>query len=117
VSLRYDGEVSVTAWAKKSQLFALPEGEMQDQLAPTRVVRSAPKLAIAGSPPLRRASQSVPLRIAASASAPVIGEVESEAEFYVIEVVAGWASVMPRSLSVVPPPNRQFWVETKAIGL
>ena len=116
-SLRYDGEVTITAWAKTSDLTPLPDGEMQDQLLPVQRRRAPPKLALGGSPQLRRAGQAVPLRTSANSSAKPIGEVEAEAEFYVIEVVSGWASVLPRSLSVMPVGNRQFWVEATALGI
>lgn len=117
VSLRYDGEVTIAAWAKKAELVALPVGEMQDQLLPPRRQRTPPKLALGGNPELRRAPQSAPLRIQASNSAKPIGEVEADAELYVIEVVSGWASVLPRTLAIMPAQDRQFWVEAKAIGL
>ncbi len=117
VSLRYDGEVTITAWAKKQDLAALPPGEVQDQLLPARRQRTPPKLAFGGSPQLLRAARSAPLRIQAAASAKPVGELESDAEFYVLEVVSGWASVLPRSLAIMPAPNRLFWVEAKAIGL
>lgn len=117
VSLRYDGEISVTAWAHKQDLTALPPGELQDRLAPPVRQRSIPKLAIGQSTRLIRATQTVPLRQRASSQSVPIGQVDAEAEFYVIEVVSGWASVVPRSLAVVPAADRHFWVEAKAIGL
>jgi hypothetical protein len=117
VSLRYDGEVTIAAWARKTDLVALPVGEMQDQLLPTRRQRTPPKLALGGSPELRRAPRSAPLRIQASGSAKPIGEVEPDTELYVIEVVSGWASVLPRTLAIMPVQNRQFWVEAKTLGL
>jgi hypothetical protein len=117
VLLRYDGDVLVRAWAYKRDLEPLARGELFDRLAPVRSVRSVPKLALAGSPSVHRANQALPLRTQAAKSAAIIGEVRPDAEFYVVEVISGWASVLPRSLAVMPLPERQFWVEAKLLDL
>lgn len=115
--VRYDGELTILAWARKADLTALPIGELADRLSPPGHLRSVPKLDVGAGAQLLRATQTVPLRQKAALGAAVIGEVDAESEFYVVEVVSGWASVIPRSLGVVPAPNGQFWVEAKAIGL
>jgi hypothetical protein len=35
----------------------------------------------------------------------------------VLDLVAGWASVMPKTLNVVPGPDGQFWVKAADLGI
>ena len=46
----------------------------------------------------------------------VIGTLESGAEVYRLDVVAGWASVLPKALNVAPHGEDQsFWVKAKGL--
>jgi hypothetical protein len=117
VNIEYHGEVILQAWARSQDLVALPSGEAIDQLQPRTQQRSPARLAIQGEPRIVKPVREVPLRaVARDAEAP-IGVVEPGAETYVLDVVAGWASVMPKALNVVPGPEGQFWVKTSDLGI
>ena len=117
VRVEYHGEIVVDAWAKASDLSALPPGETMDQLAGPSYRRSGPKLSVPGSPQLVRTSKQVSLRLAARDSDTVIGSIEPDTETYVLDVVAGWASVLPKTLNVQPHGEDQFWVKASELGL
>ena len=116
VRLEYHGEVVVDAWAKNSDLEALARGETTDQLASPPFVRSPARLALQSAPRIVKAPRQIPLRAAAKDGEP-IGVIEASAETYVIDVVAGWVSVLPQALDVMPVENGQFWVKKEELGL
>ena len=62
-------------------------------------------------------ARDVPLRAAAKESEATIGVVEPGAETFVLDVVAGWASVMPKAMNVLPGPDGQFWVKASDLGI
>lgn len=117
VHVAHRSDVFVDAWARSSDLEALPPGETLDQLTGSPMHRSRPRLAVEGEPRSVRASHEVPLRNAANERAAVIGVIEPDAETYVLDVTAGWASVMPKSLAVFPAENAQFWVKASELGI
>lgn len=117
VSISYHGDVVIQAWARARDLVALAPGEAIDQLAPRSMQRSPARLAIQGEPRIVKPVRDVPLRAAARETDTPIGVVEPGAETYVLDVVAGWASVMPKALNVVPGPEGQFWVKTSDLGI
>jgi len=117
IHLAHRSDVVVDAWARSADLEVLPQGETMDQLAASSMQRSQPRLAVEGEPRSVRALREVPLRSAASDRAAIIGVIEPDAETYVLDVTAGWASVMPRSLTVFPAENAQFWVKASELGI
>lgn len=117
VHIEYHGEVVVDGWAKAAELSVLPRGETMDQLAPGAIQRSPPQMTFQGTPKLVTTRKEVPLRLHAKDSEATIGVIEPETETYVLDQVAGWANVMPKSLHVVPPENAQFWVKSADLGL
>ena len=117
VNVEYHGDVIIQAWARSQDLVALPPGEAIDQLQPRSTQRSPARLAIQGEPRIVKPVREVPLRAAAREADAPIGVVEPGAETYVLDVVAGWASVMPKALNVVPGPEGQFWVKTSDLGI
>jgi hypothetical protein len=117
VHLEYHGEVLIDGWAKASALSALPAGEILDQLAPGTGRHSTPQMAFQNQPKLVRPSRDVPLRRAAKESEPTIGVIEPGAETYVLDQVAGWASVLPKSMNVLPATDGQFWAKSSDLGL
>jgi hypothetical protein len=117
VHIEYHADVVVDAWARIAELSALPPGETMDQLASMPPQRGTPRLALPGNPRVVRALRDVPLRALAKDTAPVIGVIEPEAEAFVIDVMAGWVSVMPKALDVVPLDGGQFWVKKSELGL
>jgi hypothetical protein len=115
--VEHHGEIEVNAWAKLSDLKALPAGETMDQLAPHVSVRNPARLAVQGEPRSVKTTKEVPIRRAAKDGDPVIGVIEIGTETYVLDVMAGWASVMPKALNVIPIENGQFWVKAADVGL
>jgi hypothetical protein len=117
VHVEYRGEVVVDAWAKLSELQALPRGETMDQLIPPSSSRNPARIAVQGEPRTVRTTREVPLRAVAKDGEPAIGVIESGTDTYVLDVMAGWASVMPKSLNVIPVENGQFWVKSSDLGI
>jgi hypothetical protein len=72
---------------------------------------------VQGEPRVVRAVREVPFRARAVETEPPIGVIEPEAEAFVLDVVAGWVSVMPKALQVVPRPDGQFWVRAEELGM
>jgi len=117
VHIEHHGDIVLDGWVRASDVSALPEGETMDQLAPPPIVHGAPTLNVQGQPKIVHIDRSVPLRAAASDAAGTIGAVDSGVDVMVLDIVAGWASVLPKSLSVSPIGSSQFWVRAKDIGL
>ncbi len=117
IHIEYHGEVVIDGWAKASALSALPPGEIMDQLAPPMSQHSAPRMALPAQPKLVRPSRDVLLRSVAKESEPAIGVIEPGTETYVLDQVAGWASVLPKSMNVLPRADGQFWAKSNDLGL
>jgi hypothetical protein len=88
-----------------------------DQVASLPPQRGTPRLALPGNPRVVRALREVPVRGTAKDGAPIVGVIEPDAEAYVIDVMAGWVSVLPKALDVVPPDGGTFWVKKTELGL
>ncbi len=117
VHVEYHGPVVIDAWARERQLRALPAGETQDAAAPPVRQPGRPELRLADIPREIVTRKEVSLRSGASEAAPFIGAIEPNTPTYVLDVVAGWASVLPRSLHVAPPDQGQFWASATDLGL
>jgi hypothetical protein len=117
VRVEMHGEIVANAWARSADLAALPRGETMDQLAAPNSLRGPARLLVPGAPKVARATKEVVVRGVASDSEIPLGLLEPDAEVYVVDVMAGWASVMPRALDVVPPEGGQFWVKKGDLGL
>lgn len=117
VHVEYHADIVVDAWVRATDVAALPPGETMDQLASPSSQRGAPRLALPGNPRVFRALRDVPVRGAAKDGSPVVGVIEPDAEAYVVDVMAGWVSVMPKALDVVPPEGGAFWVKKTELGI
>jgi len=117
VHLEYHGEVVLDGWAKLSAVTQLPLGEIVDQAAPAVAAPSAPHLLLPGQPRLVRPTKEIPIRRTAKETEPTIGVIEPGAETYVLDQVAGWASVVPKTMNVLPVDGAQFWVKSADLGL
>jgi len=117
VHIEYHGEIVIDGWAKASALTALPAGEIMDQLAQPTSQVSAPRMALPAQPKLVRPSREVPLRSVAKDSEATIGVIEPGTETYVVDQVAGWANVLPKSMNVLPRADGQFWAKSSDLGL
>ena len=117
VHLLYHGPVVIDGWVRSRDLRALPRGETMDVLAPPSIRRGKPALRVDGALRSVRTTKELPLRIEASDSGKQVGSIEPGTDTLVIDIVAGWASVLPKSLSVVPDGGHQFWVLASDLDL
>ncbi len=107
--IHYFGEVVIDAWAKTSDLQWMEKGEITDQQIPPRRTTNPPQLRVSGEPRVITTQSTVELRLAADEHAAQIGTIAPGTEVMVMDVVAGWASVLPKSLEVTPTGEKQFW--------
>jgi hypothetical protein len=115
--VEYHADIVVDAWARTSDLTALPVGETMDQVVSVPPQRSKPRLAVPGNPRVVRALRDVPVRGVAKDGASIVGVIEPEAEVYVIDIMAGWVSVLPKALDLVPADGGAFWVKKTELGI
>lgn len=117
VHLIFHGDVIVSGWARARDLKALPKGETMDIQHGPVTKRQPPQLKLADTPKLIKTTKEVPIRTGAKEDAPVIGRIEADTETYVLDQIAGWASVLPKSLNVAPWGDGHFWVKASDLGL
>jgi len=116
VHLERRADIVVDAWVTERDVTALPRGETLDE--PGNPVReSVARLALPGEPRVVTTSREVPLRASASDGDPSIGTIAPNTETYVVEVTAGWVSVLPKTLDVLPSEGRHFWVKRSDLSL
>jgi hypothetical protein len=111
--LYFDG-VEVDAWAPSADLVALPPGEIADA-SPAAPVESNQTLKLAAWKREVRTLTEVSIRLEAREPAPVVGVIEPGTDAVVVNEVAGWSSVMPRSVHVAPYDDGVFWVRTSEL--
>ena len=117
VHVQYQGDVNVNAWAKASDLTPLPRGETSDLPPGSYNMSSPPQLQLPQTPRTVKTTRELPLRLAAKDAEPPVGVIETDTEVYVMDTVAGWASVLPKSLHVLPVGTDSFWVKSPDLGL
>ena len=117
VHVEHHGDVVIDAWARAQDLSPLPRGETMDQLAQGVVQTGTPSLKVQGNTKALRVPSPMPLRVAASDAAAVIGSLDAGVEVLVLDVVAGWASVVPKDLGIAPAGAAQFWARAKDLGI
>lgn len=117
VHLVHHSDVVIDAWARASDLKALPRGETQDSQPGATTKRNPPTLKLSGDAKTATAPKDLEIRSSAGDKGKVIGTLESGAEVYVLDIVAGWASILPKALNVSPHGDGQFWVKAKALGV
>jgi hypothetical protein len=117
VHVEYHGEIVIDAWARARDLQALPPGERMDEAAGPTIKKGTPRVSLQNPPRLVTTTHEVPIRIKAADTSPVVGRIEPNTETYVLDVMAGWASVLPKSLHVTPHADYHFWVKANELGL
>lgn len=117
VHVMHHSDIVLDAWARTRDLKALPRGETMDQPVAASTRRGAPQLKLAANPKTATASKDIPIRSKASEKAPVIGTIETGGEVYVLDIVAGWASVLPKNLNVAPHGSGSFWSKASELGV
>ncbi len=116
IRIRYFGAIGIDAWARLSDLRQLPKGERIDEYIPSPQTETG-RLRIVESGRIVTVAEKVQIRLRPSPDAPAIGEIEPATETQVLDVAAGWASVLPKGLNVAPPVDQQFWVEARKVGI
>lgn len=114
VRVLYFGGVEIDAWAPARALVALPPGEIVDG-SPTAPFEPSRTLRLAESTREIRSNAEVPIRVEAREQAPIVGVIEPDTDTVVVNDVAGWSSVMPRSMHVAPYNDGAFWVRTSEL--
>jgi len=117
VHVLYQGDVKIDAWAKAGDLTPLPRGETSDVPAGSYTMSTPPQLQLPQPPRTVKTTRELPLRVAARDNEPPIGVIEAETDVYVMDTVAGWANVLPKSLHVLPAGELSFWVKSADLGL
>ena len=117
VHVQYQGEVNIDAWAKASDLTPLARGETSDLPPSSYSMSSPPQLQLPQPPRMVKTTRELPLRLAARDAEAPVGVIEADTEVYVMDTVAGWANVLPKSLHVLPAGELSFWVKGADLGL
>lgn len=115
VHVRSRTDLVIDAWVKLSQLDPLKKGEMLDQLIPPVTKVSGATLALDGSPRVVKATKDLPVRARRDAKEKAIGTLETGAEVYVMETVAGWTNLLPKELGFLAPSDGGFWVPSSEV--
>jgi hypothetical protein len=76
-----------------------------------------PRLQLEQTPRIVQTKREAPLRVAARDAEAPVGVIEPDTEVYVMNEVAGWANVLPKSLHVLPAGNLSFWAKSADLGL
>lgn len=103
-------DLTIDAWVRLRDLDPLKKGEMVDQYIPPEKQTAGAQLAFDKPPPLVRATKPIPIRAKRDEKAKIIGQVEVDAEIYVLETVAGWTNILPKHLGIVAPEDGGFWI-------
>jgi hypothetical protein len=117
VHVLYRRDVKLDGWMSVKDLELLPKGELVDQRDHRPSESRKERLRVAIDARLLRAKSEIPLYGKADPKLPPIGTVPQDTELYVLDVVVGWANVLPKHLDVVPLTDRRFWVRVNALGL
>jgi hypothetical protein len=110
VHVQSRADLAVDGWVRTKDLDPLKPGEMMDQYIPPESQVTGAQLAIDKPPRIAKASKDIALRARRDEKERPIGAVESGAEVYVMETIAGWTNVLPKSLYVLPPDDGGFWI-------
>jgi hypothetical protein len=116
VHVVYHADVIIDAWAPAKELHPLPPGETMDQQAGSVTQPGSPRLAPAASMQLVKTSKAVRIRLNAKDDDPTIGYIEPDTDTYVVDTMAGWSSVIPKALNVLPYGDGHFWVKSSDLG-
>ena len=103
-------DVVIDGWLRKTDLNALPKGEMMDQYIPPETSIAGAQLAMDPPPRIARAPRDIPIRFQRLENDPPIGVIEAGAEFFVLETIAGWTNILPTKVYVMPAESGGFWI-------
>jgi hypothetical protein len=83
---------------------------MRDQYIPPTTAVAGAQLALDKAPPIVKATKDIPVRARRDDKEKPIGVLESGAEVYLMETIAGWTNLLPKSLGMTPPDDGGFWI-------
>jgi len=115
--ITHQGDVGFEAWAREKDLAVATGTSHAAHQAPRATPRNSARITLEGEPRTIQTINKAPLRAQPKETDAAIGYIEPGTETYVLEIAAEWASVIPKSLNVVPAPTAQFWVKTSDLGL
>jgi hypothetical protein len=108
-------DVAIDGWIRKTDLNALPKGEMMDQYIPPETSVAGTQLVMESPPRIARAPRDIPIRFRRTETEVPIGTIESGAEFYVMETMAGWTNILPTKVYVLPSDTNGFWIPASEV--
>ncbi|HEX4338255.1 MAG TPA: hypothetical protein VH062_20260 [Polyangiaceae bacterium] len=117
VHVEHHGDVVIDAWARLRDLTPLAAGETPSPPAPAAIQTVVQKPQLQGRAKIVRTTSAVPLRAAATDAAVAIGGIDAGVDVIVVDVVAGWVSVMPVNQGLAPSGAAQFWVHARDLGV
>lgn len=117
IHVLYHQDVAIDGWIPAKELEILPRGEVMDQSVSKYVAPSDKKLQLRTEGHPQRAPTNLSLYGKADPKQLPIGHVMKDTELYVLDVVVGWANVLPKQLDVVPVGDRHFWVRASELGM
>jgi hypothetical protein len=117
IHVLYRRDVGLDGWVSAKELESLPRGELADQ----SVTKISPpidkRLQLKADGQLYKAQSELLLYGKADPKLGPIGSVAKNTELYVLDVVVGWASILPKHLDVVPVADHHFWVRASELGI
>lgn len=117
IHVLYRRDVGIDGWMSVKDLEILPRGELADQSVSKQKAATEKRLRMKAQGQLYRAVADIPLYGKADPRLQPIGTVTKDTELYVLEVMVGWANVLPRQLDVVPVGDKRFWVKATELGM
>lgn len=118
VNVTMRSDIFIDAWVRLSDVTALPQGELMDQLAPQSRGFYSPTVGLKESFPTKEVPKVTSLHFGRGPKAAVIGALEPKAEVFLLDTVLGWSSVLPVGLQVMPPENSSgYWVLASDLGI
>lgn len=113
----HEGDLVIDAWVPLSKLEALPPGELVDHVQPAAREEGPATLTLGSDARAVRAAGAGTIRLGPKLDAKPVGRVAAGSELFVVDVVLGWASVLPKSLFVNSVEGTHFWVKASELGL
>lgn len=103
-------DIVIDGWIRWRDLEPLKRGEMMGTDYRPHTPPAAAQLVFEDPPRLATAPKDIPVRAKRSEKAKPIGMVETGAQIYIMETVAGWTNVLPKALHILPPEDGGFWI-------
>lgn len=110
VHVRSRSDLVIDGWIRWRDLDPLKKGEMMGSDVSPPPPFPGPRLMMDQPPRIVAAPKDIPIRAKRSEKAKPIGVLEMGAQVYVMETIAEWTNVLPKSLHLLPPEGGGFWI-------